>query len=134
MEALGRHFLLELGACSPAILDDLARIEALLLKAARKAKAHIVESHFHRFSPFGISGVVVIAESHLTIHTWPEHDYAAVDIFSCGETLEPVAAMDYLVVALQSKKPSMLELRRGPFVPKGGEALRTGQAATSHVP
>lgn len=84
-----------------------------MVAAAKIAKATIVGSHFHQFSPFGISGVVVIAESHLAIHTWPEHGYAAVDIFTCGETLSPDVAAQYLVEKFQSRQPSLMELKRG---------------------
>ena len=63
-----------------------------MVEAAKRAEATIIDVVFHEFNPFGISGVVVIAESHLSIHTWPEHRYAAVDIFSCGETLKPAEA------------------------------------------
>ncbi|MFQ5584548.1 MAG: adenosylmethionine decarboxylase, partial [Calditrichia bacterium] len=108
VEALGRHFLVELGECNIDILNDLRKIEDILVTAAKKAKATIVESRFHQFNPFGISGVVVIAESHLTIHTWPEHGYAAVDIFTCGKALEPTTATDYLIKKFQSRNPSMV--------------------------
>jgi len=87
VETLGRHFLLDLEDCDANILDDLNKIEEILVAAAREAKATIIESRFHKFNPFGISGVVVIAESHLAIHTWPEHAFAAVDIFTCGKNL-----------------------------------------------
>jgi S-adenosylmethionine decarboxylase proenzyme len=88
-------------------------VEEIMVAAAKIAKATIVGSHFHQFSPFGISGVVVIAESHVAIHTWPEHGYAAVDIFTCGETLSPEIAAQYLVQKFQSRQPSLMELKRG---------------------
>ncbi|MFQ5597668.1 MAG: adenosylmethionine decarboxylase [Nitrospiria bacterium] len=113
MEALGTHLLIELRDCNASILRDLKKIESILLTAAKAAKATVVESRFHQFNPFGISGVVVIAESHLTIHTWPEFEYAAVDIFTCGNTLQPDHATDYLVKHLESKNPSMVSLKRG---------------------
>jgi len=84
-----------------------------MVAAAKVAKASIVGSHFHQFSPYGISGVVVIAESHVAIHTWPEHGYAAVDIFTCGETLSPEVAAQYLVEKFQARQPSLIELKRG---------------------
>ena len=84
-----------------------------MIGAANEAKATIIESRFHQFSPYGISGVVVIAESHLTIHTWPEYRYAAVDIFTCGKTLQPADATDFLIKHLDSKNPSMMEFKRG---------------------
>ena len=84
-----------------------------MVTAAKIAKATIVGTHFHQFSPYGISGVVVIAESHVAIHTWPEHGYAAVDIFTCGETLSPEIAAQFLVEKFQARQPSLMELKRG---------------------
>lgn len=104
---------MELKDCNTKTLNDLKKIEDILVTAAKEAKATIIESRFHKFSPFGISGVVVIAESHLTIHTWPEYGYAAVDIFTCGETLQPSVAAHYIVTKLQSKNPSLVEMKRG---------------------
>jgi S-adenosylmethionine decarboxylase len=88
-------------------------VEEILVAGAKLAKATIIGTHLHHFSPFGISGVVVIAESHLAIHTWPEYGYAAVDIFTCGETLCPEIAAQYLVEQFQSRQPSLIELKRG---------------------
>ncbi len=105
--------LLELKDCNAKLLNDPKKLETFLVTAAKEAKATVIESRFHRFNPFGISGVVVIAESHLTIHSWPEYAYAAVDIFTCGETLKPSVAADYLIRKLQSKNPSMIEVKRG---------------------
>ena len=78
MHSLGRHLLLELYDCSSEILNNLETVKAALVEAAKRAEATIVDVLFHEFNPFGISGVVVIAESHLSIHTWPEYRYAAV--------------------------------------------------------
>lgn len=113
MNALGTHLLLELKDCRSKILNDTKRVEELLLAAAKAAKATIIESRFHKFNPYGVSGVVVIAESHLSIHTWPEYGYAAVDIFTCGETLQPEVAAQYLIEKFQSKNPGLLEVKRG---------------------
>ncbi len=82
---LGIHILLELQGCPQERLRHPADSERILLAAAAAMRARVVESRFHAFSPHGVSGVVVIAESHLTVHTWPEHGYAAVDVFSCGQ-------------------------------------------------
>ena len=123
MDPLGRHLLVELEDCDADILNDIKKIKKILITAAREAKATIIESRFHQFNPFGISGVVVIAESHLTIHTWPEHRYAAVDIFTCGKALEPATATDYLIEMLKSENPSMVELNRGPFSVKNRPAV-----------
>ncbi len=122
MYALGTHLLVELRDCNARLLNDLKKVEAVLLSAAKEAKATIVETSFHKFSPFGISGVVVIAESHLSIHTWPEYGYAAVDIFTCGEVLQPQVAAAYLIQKFQSKNPSVVEVKRG-LLSRDGEKL-----------
>jgi S-adenosylmethionine decarboxylase len=113
VHALGTHLLVELRECNSKLLNDLKKVEDLMVSAAKIASATVIESKFHKFSPFGISGVVVIAESHLTIHTWPEYGYAAVDIFTCGDVLKPETAANYLVDKFQSKNPSVMEVKRG---------------------
>jgi S-adenosylmethionine decarboxylase len=104
---------LELKACNSKVLNDVKKIQDIMVSAAKEAKATIVETSFHKFSPFGISGIVVIAESHISIHTWPEYGYAAVDIFTCGEVLKPEVAASYLIKNFQCKDPSIVELKRG---------------------
>jgi S-adenosylmethionine decarboxylase len=116
LHALGRHLLLELNGCNPKFLNDIKSVEEILVAAAKIAKATIVGAHFHQFSPFGISGVVVIAESHLSIHTWPEYRYAAVDIFSCGDILQPEIAAHYLVEQFGAERTSVVEMQRGLFL------------------
>lgn len=81
----GSHLLIEYHGCDAAILNDVPRIESLMLRAALAAGATVVTSTFHPFAPQGVSGVVVVKESHLSIHTWPEYGYAAVDIYTCGD-------------------------------------------------
>ncbi len=104
---------MELKDCNPKILGNLKEVRDAMVDAAKKSKATIVEVSFHEFNPFGISGMVVIAESHLSIHTWPEYGYAAVDIFTCGETIKPEDAAAYLIKRFQSKNPSIVEMKRG---------------------
>ncbi len=111
--SLGRHILVEFFDCDAAILNDTNLIEASMLEAARLAKATIINSNFHHFSPFGVSGVVVVQESHLAIHTWPEYGYAAVDIFTCGHTISPWVAYRYLQTAFKAANGSALEINRG---------------------
>ncbi|MFZ3065065.1 MAG: adenosylmethionine decarboxylase [Nitrospirota bacterium] len=113
MQALGTHLLVELKDCNSKILNDIKEVQDALITAAKKAKATIIETSFHEFSPFGISGMVIIAESHLSIHTWPEYGYAAVDIFTCGDLLKPEKAADYLIERFQAKNSSMVEMKRG---------------------
>lgn len=113
MNALGTHLLVELRDCDHEILRDLDKVRDALVDAANKAKATVVEVAFHEFNPFGISGMVIIAESHLSIHTWPEYGYAAVDIFTCGDLIKPEEAAAYLIERFNSKSPSMMEMKRG---------------------
>jgi len=116
VQALGRHLLLELLDCDPEALNSLDIVKTSMVEAAKRAQATIIDVVFHEFNPFGISGVVVIAESHLAIHTWPEYRYAAVDVFSCGESLQPHVAVDYLVEQLGAARASVVELQRGVFL------------------
>jgi len=107
----------ELRDCNPKIIRDLAKVKNALVSAAKEAKATIVDISFHEFNPFGISGMVIIAESHLSIHTWPEYSYAAVDIFTCGDLIKPEVAASFLIKEFESRTPSIVELKRGILSP-----------------
>lgn len=113
MNSLGRHVLVEFFGCSAEILNDVSLIESSMVKAAKEAGATVINSVFHHFSPFGVSGVVVIQESHLAIHTWPEYRYAAVDLFTCGDSVNPWVSFDQLKASFQADYGSALELNRG---------------------
>jgi S-adenosylmethionine decarboxylase len=113
MDFLGKQIIAELYCCNRQRLDDVDFIRQAMINAARAAGTQIVTETFHRFSPQGVSGAVIIADSHLAIHTWPEHGYAAVDLFTCSETLYSEKAVDYLRDALESQQSSVEELRRG---------------------
>jgi len=112
-QALGRHLLIELYQCDPKVIGDVARIEKIMVGAAKAAKAHIVDVVFHHFSPHGVSGVVVIKESHLAIHTWPEHRFASVDVFTCGVTMHPAKAQTYIAKHFRAKTVTAVEVKRG---------------------
>ena len=109
---LGTHVLLELYECPTSILKYPMDSERILLAAANKMEATIIEHRFHAFSPHGVSGVVVIAESHLTVHTWPEHGYAAVDIFSCGD-LDLAAGIELLIREFGAMRSEKKIITRG---------------------
>ena len=113
MNALGKHLLLELKGCNEEVINDLSIIKSTLLEAAIEAGATVMGESFHRFSPQGVSGVVIIAESHLFIHTWPEYGYVAADIFTCGNTVQPEKAAEILIRKLGAKNHSVVELQRG---------------------
>jgi S-adenosylmethionine decarboxylase len=113
LNALGRHLLLELHDCNREALDDTDMIRDVMLKAAIDCGAVVLGSQFHHFNPQGVSGVVVIAESHISIHTWPEYGYAAVDVFTCGTAVNPQIAAEVLIVKLAAKNHSLTEIARG---------------------
>lgn len=117
MKQLGRHLLVEYMDCDSKLLDNLKVIEEIMLAAARCAKAHILTYSFHKFAPQGVSGAVIIAESHLTIHTWPEFGYAAVDVFTCGTSADPDAAVQFLMGALNARHGNTTERSRGIIYP-----------------
>jgi S-adenosylmethionine decarboxylase len=101
--ALGRQITIEYYECGTTAFLDATRVENALLKAAKDSGATIISSSFHQFAPQGVSGVVVIAESHFTIHAWPEYDYAAVDIFTCGDNINLEAAIQSMKDSFESK-------------------------------
>lgn len=113
MKKLGRHVLAEFTNCDREILDNTELIKAKLSESARRSGATIVKTVFHRYNPHGVSGVIVIAESHISIHTWPEYGYAAVDFFTCGDRVDPMLACQYLQEALGAKEAQIREIARG---------------------
>ena len=116
MNALGKHLLLELQDCNKEVLDNLSFLRDAMVTAAIDCGATVLGESFHHFNPQGVSGVVVIAESHLSIHTWPEYGYAAIDIFTCGTSVEPEKAAEVLIEKLGAKSHSLMEIQRGLLV------------------
>ncbi|MDK2835369.1 MAG: S-adenosylmethionine decarboxylase [Thermosediminibacterales bacterium] len=115
MNALGRHILAEIYGCDAEILNNRSLIEKIMVNAALEAGAEVREVAFHKFSPQGVSGVVVISESHFAIHTWPELGYAAVDVFTCGERVNPWDACNYITNMFNAKHMTATEVKRGIF-------------------
>ena len=113
MNALGKHLLVELNDCNCDLLNDLDTIRDIMLAAAVGCGATVLGESFHRFNPQGISGVIIIAESHLTIHTWPEHGYAAADIFTCGTTVMPEKAAEIIIDRFAPGNHSIVQMFRG---------------------
>ncbi|MCM1989784.1 S-adenosylmethionine decarboxylase proenzyme [Oceanirhabdus seepicola] len=113
IQQLGRHILVEMYNCDKEILNNHKLIEGYMNEAAEKSGATIVQSVFHMFNPWGVSGAVIIQESHLTIHTWPEYGYAAIDLFTCGDSVDPWIGLDYLKTMLKSNKIEIKDIIRG---------------------
>ncbi len=134
MKSLGRHILVELYDCDAAVLNDLNLVESSMKEAAIAAGSTIVDTVFRRFAPHGISGVVVIAESHIAIHTWPEYGYAAVDLFTCGEKVDPWAAHDYLLNVFRARDSEYKELPRGELRVLGENACHKPKGRSGPVP
>jgi S-adenosylmethionine decarboxylase len=113
MKSLGKHLIVELYDCDLDLINDVSQVEKILVEAVAISKATIVQPVFHQFSPHGVSGVVVIAESHFTIHTWPEYGYCALDIFTCGELIDTDTSLEYLKQAFKAGSLSVMEIKRG---------------------
>lgn len=104
MNTIGTHIILDLWHVPEDILNNKSKIKKILLNAAKEANATIIHNFFHKFRPIGISGVVVIAESHISIHTFPESGYAGIDIYTCGDKTLPEKAMKYIIKEFKVKK------------------------------
>ncbi|OIP97366.1 MAG: S-adenosylmethionine decarboxylase proenzyme [Syntrophobacteraceae bacterium CG2_30_61_12] len=113
MKSLGKHLIVELYDCDRVRINDVAQVERILVEAVKLSKATIIQPVFHQFSPHGVSGVVVIAESHFTIHTWPEYGYCAVDIFTCGDLIDADLALHFLKEQFEAKNLSVVDIKRG---------------------
>lgn len=113
MEIMGRQLIAELWDCNIDILNDIELVERIFVDAALKAGAEIREVAFHQFAPHGVSGVVIISESHLTIHSFPEHAYASIDVYTCGDKIDPNVAVEYIARSLESKISEKMEIPRG---------------------
>jgi S-adenosylmethionine decarboxylase len=107
------HTLFELHGCDPVLLKDTEALRPLLLDAVRAGGGTVVTEVFHNFSPHGVSGVIVIAESHVAIHTWPEHGFAAVDIFSCSSALDQAKIEDCIRLGLRASRVTRRAFHRG---------------------
>ncbi|MBS4176074.1 adenosylmethionine decarboxylase [Lederbergia citrea] len=112
METIGRHVISELWGCNVDKLNSMPLIEQIFVDAALKSGAEIREVAFHKFAPQGVSGVVIISESHLTIHSFPEHGYASIDVYTCGD-LDPNIAANYIAEALDADIRETIEMPRG---------------------
>lgn len=113
MKALGKHLILELYGCPAESLNDPVLIENSLTAAVKASGATLIKPFFHQFAPQGVSGVIIIAESHFTIHTWPEYNYAAVDVFTCGEVIDMDEAVEVIRTMLNAQSLQKMGIDRG---------------------
>ena len=113
MDTVGHHYIVEGSGCNPDVISRVEKVEQILVRAAEVADVQIWAISFHRFRPMGVSGVVVISESHLSVHTWPEVGYVALDIFTCGDRAKPEAAVQHALKAFGATNMHITEVTRG---------------------
>ncbi|MBI1346035.1 adenosylmethionine decarboxylase [bacterium] len=116
MEHLGQHVIIELWGCNDSI-NDAELVRTAMLNAVTAAQATLLDLNVHTFSPHGVTGVAVLSESHLSVHTWPEYGYVAADVFTCGDTTKPRLAADVLRKAFGANRCEVKELIRGIMPP-----------------
>ena len=109
-----KHFLLELYRCDCEKLNDESFLRCTLNKAAKLANAKVLNLISNKFEPQGVTAIALLAESHLSIHTWPEAHYSAVDIFTCGQNMKPEISCKYLIQALMAKEHLLRIIDRSP--------------------
>ena len=115
---IGKHCILELYGCPSNLLNDIASIEATLREAAQVAKSTLLKQVAYQFEPCGVTALALLAESHISVHTWPESGYIAIDVFTCGQHTQPEQACYYLIDAFQAGQHSLTTLARGRFSAK----------------
>ena len=111
LNAIGRHLLVEMKGCSN--LNDKETIREMLKNAVNACNATLIDVEVHEFNPYGVSGIAIIGESHLSIHTWPEFGYAAIDIFTCGSRVNPYDSLPVFKETLKPREVSVVEIKRG---------------------
>jgi S-adenosylmethionine decarboxylase len=112
-EPIGHHYIVEASGCNPKIIGSVEKVQAILVKAAEISGAKVWAISFSKFPPSGVSGVVVISESHISTHTWPEMRYGALDIYTCGNKVDPEKAVVYAVEAFGASTSHITEITRG---------------------
>ena len=112
----GKHLLLELYRCDCEKLNDESFLRCTLNRAAKLANATVLNLMSNKFEPQGVTAIALLAESHISIHTWPESNYSAVDIFTCGQNMMPELASKYLIEALKAEEHFLRVIKRNPPV------------------
>jgi S-adenosylmethionine decarboxylase len=109
-----KHFLLDLYRCDYQKLNDESYLRCTLNRAAKLAKATVLNLISNKFEPQGVTAIALLAESHISIHTWPESKYSAIDIFTCGQSMMPELASQYLIDALKAEEHTLRLIKRNP--------------------
>jgi len=112
-KVLGHHYIVEASGCDPEIISSVEKVQQILVKAAEIAGAQVWSASFSKFPPQGVSGVVVISESHISSHTWPEFGYGAMDFYTCGENVDAEKGLNYAIEAFGASSAHITEITRG---------------------
>ena len=110
---VGRHFIVEMWGCDNEMIHDPEKVMDILHSAVKDARATVIKSASHQFDPSGVTGIAILAESHISIHTWPEEGYVAADIFTCGTNTDPALGVQSLIDGFKPENSSTMELKRG---------------------
>ena len=116
MPSAGTHLIVEMYDCPADLLNDRAFVERALREASAESGCTLIKELTHKFAPQGVTGLALLAESHISVHTWPEANYAAADVFTCGHKADPEKACRYLVRAFEAGQHTLLKLDRGELI------------------
>ena len=127
---VGSHFIVELYGCPERLIDDLDHVVRSVREAVVQSNSTLLQDVSHRFHPQGVTAIALLAESHISVHTWPEHGYVAADAFTCGDTASPEKACEYFVGAFQAERHLLRKIERGPVLDArpGAEAPASDKA------
>jgi len=112
-KSIGHHYIVEASGCDPKIISSVEKVQQILVKAAEISGAHVWAVSVSKFPPKGVSGVIVISESHISTHTWPEYGYGALDFYTCGDAVDPEKGIFYAVEAFGASTSHITEITRG---------------------
>lgn len=111
--SIGHHYIVEASGCDPKIISSVEKVQQILVKTAKISGVQVWSVSINRFPPNGVSGVIVISESHISTHTWPEFGYVALDFYTCGSEIDPEKAVFYAVEAFGASTSHITEITRG---------------------
>jgi len=113
VDTIGLHYIVEASGCNPKVLADADALKRILMEAAKVGEMDVRSTYFYRFSPHGVSGMVVVSGSHISIHTWPEKGYAAVDVYTCDLDSKPEKAIEHILREIRASYAHITEIERG---------------------
>jgi len=113
VNTIGYHYVIEASGCDPEILTDASALKKILLEAAKVGEMDVRSTYFYKFTPQGVSGMVIVSESHISIHTWPEKGYAAIDVYTCDTNSKPEKTVNYILEKIKAEYAHITEIERG---------------------